>query len=98
MPQLYKDCLFLAKFMGRRVSWADGLGGEAHGRTTCTSTIHHRQHVFSPACANQQQGNETVLMQQVRLQFKSNMKEVDDDKVGGAEEAHGVGVRAACCQ
>mmetsp|Transcript_26456 Transcript_26456/g.57723 ORF Transcript_26456/g.57723 Transcript_26456/m.57723 type:complete len:87 (+) Transcript_26456:184-444(+) len=35
----------------------------------------------------QRQGNEKVLVSQVRSQFKSNMKEVDDDKIREQKEA-----------
>lgn len=103
--QLYKDCLFLAKFMGRRVSgpppscpnWAHhhqlaallnvcGELGCIHAKllpicplpAPSPSTLQS----WARRCASQQ-GNEQVLMNQVRVQFKANMHEVEDDKVGG---------------
>ncbi|PNW73281.1 hypothetical protein CHLRE_14g626250v5 [Chlamydomonas reinhardtii] len=51
VKKLYKDCMFLAKYFGRR------------------------------------QGNEAVLMGQVRQQFKANMHELDDDKIREQKEA-----------
>lgn len=39
-------------------------------------------HVLNQHCNNAlQQGNEKILINQVRQQFKANMNEVDDDKV-----------------
>ena len=35
----------------------------------------------------QRQGNEKVLLNQIRVQFKANMKEVDDDKLKEQKEA-----------
>ena len=35
----------------------------------------------------QRQGNEKVLTNQIRVQFKANMREVDDDKLKEQKEA-----------
>lgn len=70
VKKLYKDCLLLARFYGQRVRGvARSLGSQRSQPPTCDPM------------PRPQQGNEKVLVNTVRAQFKANMREVDDDKV-----------------